>query len=252
MVERQDRPTVARFFAHEEFRPGSTLTLSEESAHHIRVARIGLGERVGLRDGAGGVGGGVLVKTSRSYAAVEVDVAEHIPPPPPIHLLAPIGDRDRMLMLAEKCAEIGIASWRPVLWKRSRSVSPRGEGSSFTAKTRARMVSALLQSGAAWLPDSFPEAPPQRAVAACPGGTRLVLDPHGEPLVATSLLAPLSIALGPEGGLEGEETDRLLAAGFRRASLGSSILRFETAGILAVGVASMRLAQLTGAAPPAG
>src|SRR2546423_6708205 len=51
---------------------------------------------------------------------------------------------------------------------RSRSVTPRGEGPTFQAKLKARMISALVQSGSGWLPDIFPEATIDRALAATP------------------------------------------------------------------------------------
>ena len=41
-----------------------------------------------------------------------------------------------------------------------RSVSPRGEGPAFGEKVRARMLSALEQSGGAWLPTILPDAAP--------------------------------------------------------------------------------------------
>ena len=56
--------------------------------------------------------------------------------------------------LAEKVTELGVTSWRPVVWRRSKSVSPRGEGPTFQGKVRGRMTSALIQSGSGWLPDS--------------------------------------------------------------------------------------------------
>jgi 16S rRNA (uracil1498-N3)-methyltransferase len=42
---------------------------------------------------------------------------------------------------------------------------------------------------------------------------------------------PLVIAFGPEGGLEAAERDAFSDAGWRAASLGPNVLRFETAGI---------------------
>ena len=46
--------------------------------------------------------------------------------------------------------------------------------------------------------------------------------------------APVVLALGPEGGFEPEERDAFEAAGWRGASLGSNVLRFETAAIAAL------------------
>jgi 16S rRNA (uracil1498-N3)-methyltransferase len=217
------------------------VTLSEDAAHHIRVARVGVGECIALRDGAGKAAVGTLVKASRSSALVDVIETSDISRPAPIHLLAPVADKDRMLWLAEKVTELGITSWRPLLWRRSKSVSPRGEGSMFQGKVRARMTSALIQSGGGWLPDIFPEATIERAVAAAPLGTRLLLAKDGEPIIGVPMTPPVTIALGPEGGMEPAERDAFIGAAFLPVRLGESTLRFETAGVAAVAIAAASL-----------
>jgi 16S rRNA (uracil1498-N3)-methyltransferase len=242
MVECTDRAPVATFFSTDALAVGGTATLSEEAAHHIRVARVGIGECIALRDGAGHSAIGTLVKISKTSALVDISETTEMPRPEPIHLLAPVADRDRMLWLAEKVTELGVTSWRPVVWRRSRSVSPRGEGPTFQAKVRARMTSALIQSGGGWLPDVFPEAPIDRAISAAPQGTRLILAKDGDPIVGASMQTPITIALGPEGGMESEERDTFERAGFRPVKLGDTTLRFETAGVAAVAIAAASLA----------
>jgi len=241
-VECADRTPVATFFATEPFAMGATVTLSDEAAHHIRVARVGIGECIALRDGAGKAAVGTLVKASKTSALIDVSEISEIPKPAPVHLLAPVADRDRMLWLAEKAMEFGVASWRPVVWRRSKSVSPRGEGSTFQTKVRARMISALLQSGGGWLPDIFPEATIDRAVAAAPLGTRLLLAMDGEPMAGVPMTAPVTIALGPEGGMETGERDAFIGAAFLPVKLAQTTLRFETAGVAAVAIATASLA----------
>ena len=232
----------AAFFSEAPFAVGSEVSLSEGDARHVAVLRLGPGERVGLRNGAGCVATGVLVRIARKHVLVELDHVSDEPAPPPVHLMIPVADRDRMLWMAEKAAELNVASWRPVLWHRSRSVSPRGDGPTFRARVHARMISALLQSRSAWLPEIHPEATPERAVAAAPMGLRLVLERQGAPIAATPLCAPVSVAIGPEGGFEERELAMLGEAGFTAVSLGSSILRFETAAVAAVAVARAMLA----------
>ncbi len=232
----------AAFFVEDPFVIAAQVALSETDAQHISVLRLGVGERVGLRDGAGHTASGTLVRLGRKNALVEVDEVMEVTPPAAIHLLVPVADRDRMLWLAEKAAELNIASWRPVLWQRSRSVSPRGDGPTFRSKVRSRMISALLQSRSAWLPEIFPEATPERAIAASPVGTRIVLEGSGSPFGGAIVGgAPIIVAVGPEGGFERQELTELQAAGFRAVSVGRSVLRFETAAVAGVAVARAML-----------
>ena len=230
-------PSRIALFVPEPFEAGKVLTLAEDAANHLRVVRASLGDTVELRDGRGGTGSGTIARMARGSVTIDVAETATVEPLPAIHLLAPIGDRDRMLWLGEKATEIGVTSWRPVLWRRSKSVSPRGEGTMFLAKLRARMISALLQSRGAWLPEVHPDAPPERAIAAAPAGSRVLLDAGGSPILSASLVSPVVIALGPEGGIEEQERAAFVESGFSPVTLGSTTLRFETAGVAAAAIA---------------
>jgi len=238
--------SLPAFFCTEPLIAGRPVTLAEDAAHHMRVARIPLGEVVGLRNGTGMTARGTLVKISRASALVDIIDVHEVGRPAPLHLLPPVADRERMLWLAEKATELGITSWRPVLWRRSKSVSPRGEGSTFQAKVRARMTSALLQSGGAWLPDMFPDASVERAVSATPPGTRLVLARDGDPIASVAISEPATIALGPEGGMEPDELKTFVDGGFQPVRLTDTTLRFETAGIAAIAIAAAQLSLTVG------
>jgi 16S rRNA (uracil1498-N3)-methyltransferase len=133
------------------------------------------------------------------------------------------------------------------MWKRSRSVSPRGEGSGFQAKVRARMAAALEQSGSAWLPVTYPDATVDRAIASLPAGPRYVMNAGGTPVgrvVRELSTAPVTIAVGPEGGFDETEVSTLQDAGFEPVGLGSRVLRFETAGVVALAHVRAALAEL--------
>ena len=249
--------TLATFVTTEPFMAGHTVTLGEDEARHIRVLRLELGQPVGLLDGRGMRGRGVLVRLAKRHAAVAVETVASVEPPPSVHLMLPVADRDRMLWLAEKATELAATSWRPVVFKRSKSVNPRGEGTTFQQKVAARMAGALGQSHGAWLPATYPDATVERAIAATPEGPKLVLDMAGEPmglLVAEAManarehgagfLKPITIVVGPEGGMESTELEQFVAAGFRVVSLGHTVLRFETAAVAALAVVRAALATL--------
>ena len=242
-MERDTRPGVAHFFSGEPLLAPGALILGEDAAHHARVRRLDVGAPVTVRDGGGTAASGTLVRMARKHLELEIE-RPHCPPPlPMVHLLVPVADKERMLLLAEKATELGVSTWRPVLWRRSRSVAGRGEGPMFAQKVEARMIGALLQSEGAWLPQRFTESNAERAIAALPAeGTRLLLDPDGDPIGAVPLSAPVTIAVGPEGGFEADESDRLLSAGFQRVSIAGGILRMETAAIVALGIVRARLA----------
>jgi 16S rRNA (uracil1498-N3)-methyltransferase len=209
----------------------------------VRVRRLGVGACIGLLDGQGHRAIGTLVRLAPTIS-VEIGSLDVASPPPPVHLLVPIADKDRMMWLAEKVAELGVTSWRPVLYRRSRSVKPRGEGPTFTSKVKARMASALEQSGGRWLPAVYPESTLGRAIPALPTeGVRLVLDPQGSGIMSMSLAAPVTVAIGPEGGLEDDELHLLEQAGFSRVALGGDILRFETAAIAGAAIVRATLAE---------
>lgn len=237
MVERPARASVITFFSTDPFVVGSPLVLGADAAQHLRALRAGVGERVSLRDGKGGAGAGVIARVAKRSVSVDVTGCSRIDSLAPVHLMVPVADRDHMLMLAEKCTELAATSWRPVMWRHSRSVGPLGDGPAFQARLLGRMVAALTQSGGGWLPDIHPSAPVARAIAAAPDGTRLLLDAGAEePLAAAGIISPVVIAIGPEGGLDSRERDEMVEAGFVPVRIAHSILRFETAGIAALSV----------------
>lgn len=236
-MERSDRAPAVVFFAPEKFAPGVSVTLGDDAAQHARVLRLGTGEPAALRDGRGAAAAGTISRITKRSLTIDVTEAWTVPDLPPVHLLVPVADRDRMLLLAEKCTELAATSWRPVIWRRSRSVGPAGDGPAFQSRLKARMVSALTQSGGAWMPDIHPSAPVPRAIAAAPEGERLLLDASADlPLIGMKLEAPVSIAIGPEGGFDAKERQEMIAGGFKPVSLAGGTLRFETAAVAGLAI----------------
>jgi 16S rRNA (uracil1498-N3)-methyltransferase len=236
VVDRADRTPVATFHAPGDW--GAAVELSESAAHHADVKRLAVGDLVQLSSGDGRRVVGEIVELGKRRLRIGLGVGSisHAAALPHVELWAPVGDRDRMLLLAEKAVELGASAWRPIVYRRSRSVSPRGQGDAFREKVRLRMISALEQSGAPWLPELHAEESLEVALTSATDLRGVLLDEAGEPIGAlgAALAPPLAIALGPEGGLDVSERARFADAGWRRASLGANVLRFETAGIAAL------------------
>jgi 16S rRNA (uracil1498-N3)-methyltransferase len=236
VVERADRAPVGTFHAPGAW--GAVVELGEAPARHAMVKRLSAGDPVRLSSGDGRRASGIILDVAKRHLRIEIapDSMETVPASPYVELWAPVGDRERMLLLAEKAVELGLSAWRPIVYRRSRSVSPRGEGEAFRDKLRLRMIGALEQSGGAWLPELHAEMELEDAFSTASGTSRILLDVGGTPLIALRdvVRPPVAIALGPEGGLEPDERDRFAAAGWRPASIGANVLRFETAGIAAL------------------
>jgi 16S rRNA (uracil1498-N3)-methyltransferase len=244
-VERDNRSPVGTFFVDAPVSPNGTATLGEAAAHHARVKRLSAGNVVRLTDGAGRIAVGTISEIGRASIVVATESVRNVERPTSIHLRAPVADRERMLWLAEKATELGVTSWQAVRFRRSASVSPRGEGSAFHAKVRARMINALEQSGGAWLPELMADAAVDE-LSVTTGAMCIALDVDGDPLasVLASTTASMEtlVLVGPEGGIEPSEVSSLVDAGWQTASLASTMLRFETAGVAAIAV--IRAAQL--------
>jgi len=237
-VDRRHRAALATFFADERLVPGASLTLPEEVARHIHVRRLREGDALRLTNGRGAIADTTIEQLPKGRALVAIGDVTDVPRPPHLGLLVPVADRERMLWLAEKSAELAVTSWQPVLFQRSASVSPRGEGERFAQKVRARMIGAIEQSGGAWLPDIALELSLADALVRS-GDTdraRFLLERGGRPLLEQRPGAA-DLLLGPEGGIEPSERALIVEEhGWLPASLAETTLRFETAGVVAAGV----------------
>jgi 16S rRNA (uracil1498-N3)-methyltransferase len=236
LVERGSDAAVATFYTEEIPTSGHRISLGEAAARHAAVRRLSEGDLVRLTDGRGHLGRGAIRSLTKRDFVVAVDEVASVPAAPLLEVLVPVADRDRMLWLGEKCAELAVTIWQPVMFARSRSVSPRGEGDSFRSKLRARMISALEQSGGAWLPQIRSEASLAAATATVAARTRYLLHRSGRRMVTSAVVSGAAIVVGPEGGLEAAEMEHLVASGWTPVSLAPTTLRFETAGIAAVSI----------------
>jgi 16S rRNA (uracil1498-N3)-methyltransferase len=238
-VERRDRASVATFFAEESLVPGAAIELPESGTHHVRVRRLNVGDALQVTNGRGSIAQGRIGRLTKSAVAVELEKVNEVPRPPTLRLFVPVADRERMLWLAEKSAELAVSSWHPVVFRRSASVSPRGEGEAFRRKVHARMVAALEQSSGGWLPEIVPELPLSDALVRADQDQRReqFLMERAAPVLVASRPTTADAMIGPEGGLEDDERALIIEKhGWLPASLGATTLRFETAGVLAAGI----------------
>jgi 16S rRNA (uracil1498-N3)-methyltransferase len=161
-----------------------------------------------------------------------MESAERRPRPADLVLAIGAGDRDRFAWVVEKAVELGVTAVIPVETARTIGVATRLRAQHLP-KLRRQALEALKQCGAAWA--CTVEEP--RALEAFLGrplsGLGWLASVDGEPPPASLGSGPVTVLVGPEGGLEDGERRAAIAAGYRPIALGPHTLRFETAAIAA-------------------
>jgi 16S rRNA (uracil1498-N3)-methyltransferase len=142
---------------------------------------------------------------------------------------------DRMDVIVQKATELGVARIIPVQSRRGVVRLDAAQAESKAAHWRAIVVNACEQCGRNRLPAV--EAP-RRLLdylgALPPGGARLLLEPGAEARPAAPIRDEVTVAIGPEGGIDEEEIEAFRLAGFQTMRLGPRVLRTETAAIAAL------------------
>jgi 16S rRNA (uracil1498-N3)-methyltransferase len=210
-------------------------SLREGEAHHLQVRRVEPGEVVELRDGQGLIGNGTLLLAGKAWS-VEAGVTERMPAPPPLVLAVGAGDRDRFAWVVEKATELGVTAVIPMECERTAGVATKIRPQHLE-RLRRRALEAVKQSGAAWATRVEEPVSVDILVEHPPEGSRWLADATGEPTPAVLGDTPLTVVVGPEGGLTAAERERLVAAGFEAIRLAGHTLRFETAAVAAAAAA---------------
>jgi 16S rRNA (uracil1498-N3)-methyltransferase len=152
---------------------------------------------------------------------------------------------DRMEWAIEKCTELGVARIVPVI--AGRTEAHLAAAAAKRVERWQRIVhQAAEQSRRATPPEISPPIRFKAAVA-LPGGTRVVLAESEQRTILRDVLQPVNgdvvLAIGPEGGWTEAELSSFHQTGWLSASLGSTILRAETAAIAAMAVVVAELQQ---------
>lgn len=216
--------------------------LDQNAAHLFRVLRVQTGQRFEV------VAEGRLRMGTVVFAA-EHEVRFHLDEDvvgaelPEVAVYLSIFKFDRMEWALEKLTELGVVRIVPIIAQRSgqhlvkAAVArlPRWRKIVHESAQQARRVSAPEIAEPAKLKD----------MVAAVAEHRIVLSETETSISLKSALvgcsAPLTLAFGPEGGWTAEELMSFQSAGWKSASLGSTILRAETATIAAVAVAFAEL-----------
>lgn len=245
------------------------LRLSADDAKHAKVLRLKPGEHIAVVDAASdyfeceivGFDGDLPVVSIARRADAPVDR-------PNVVLFQGLAKGDKMETVIRHATELGVAGFVPVSFSRCVMKLEGKRAESKLARWRSIAKSAAMQSGQPAVPEiagiaTLPEAceamSRASAVLVCWEEAPQSLS-IGEALRASLAAcactvpsdARVAVVVGPEGGLSEREVEVLLGCNPRASlvSLGSSILRTETAGIVAPALALYELGCLGNASQP--
>lgn len=225
-------------------RGGTVALTGDEARHAVTVSRVRAGERVSVGDGRGRIVTGAVTSAEGRRLELEVDDVRDDPEPAPrLTLVQALAKGDRDELAVQAATELGVD--RIVPWAAGRSVS-RWDGPK-AEKGRARWASivreAVKQSIRARIPRVEPVASTRELPARLEGERMLLLVPGAE--TPLSGIRPdgrdLALVVGPEGGMDPAEIERLRDAGGEPVRLGDGVLRTSTAGPAAIAVLSVAL-----------
>lgn len=228
---------------------GRRLPLGPDQARYLlTVMRQSVGDAVLLFNGRDGEWRARLVEAGKRGATLELEELEREQTSgPDLELLIALIKRSRLETVVEKAVELGVRRLRPVITRRTQADHAN------LARLGAIATEAAEQTGRLEVPevlapekldrvldrwkegralifcDEAGEAPPMLEALRAPAA------PHPELVEGRWRPRPAAILIGPEGGFDPAERERLRALPFVAAvGLGPRVLRADTAAISAL------------------
>lgn len=219
---------------------GDVVVDGDDYAYLFRARRLAVGDAVQVFDGAGREAEARVAEVGPTQAVLAVGPVRAAPPRRPhVTVLQAVIKGERMDWCLEKLVEVGVDAIVPCQTERTIARVEPSKRAARRERHQAVAAAAARQCGRADLPAVEEIQPLATALAAVTAPRRLVADPGGPALTAVDDDGAVAILIGPEGGLAPGELAAAAAAGFAPVSLGPTILRAETAGLILV--AAVRL-----------
>ncbi|HET8881380.1 MAG TPA: 16S rRNA (uracil(1498)-N(3))-methyltransferase [Solimonas sp.] len=223
-----------------ELLAGAPLRLPDAAFRHlVQVLRLRAGDCFIAFDGRGGEFAAQLRDVGKREATATLGerITADRESPLDLTLAQCVSKGERMDYTLQKAVELGVTRIVPLLSSRSVVRLDAERWDKKLEHWRGVIVSACEQSGRTRIPDiAAPCALPAWLDDGAAHGMRVTLDPLGRHAwrELPPPAGPVTLLVGPEGGLSEHELHRAREAGFIGIRMGPRVLRTETAGIAAI------------------
>ena len=244
-----------RFHLQPEQCNGPMLTLTGREAHHaLHVLRLCKGDRLTVLDGSGRELICQVHSHNREQVSLTVIESKATPPLPcRVTLLQAIPKGKIIESIIQKATELGASRIVPLLSERTTVHLAPEDRSAKLEKWRLTAIEAVKQCGNPWLSQLEPPLTPRDFLARAeqfelaliaslqPDSRhprqyfRAFFEQHGR------MPHSVCVWIGPEGDFTPEEISAIKTAGARPITLGSLVLRSETAAVYCLSILNYEL-----------
>ena len=234
---------MRRFFTEPQNIAGNTAYIFEDARHIEKALRMSVGDELIVFDGSGFEYTARLTEISKNRCAAEITEKRESLSEPKIKvtLFQALPKAGKMETVIQKAVELGVYEIVPVITERCvTKIANAAAAAEKAARWNKVSVEAAKQCGRGYLPEVTAVMNADEAFRlAAESGTALFFYEHEtrglrDTLENRGVSDTVSLVIGPEGGFAPEEVQKARDAGLVSVSLGTRILRCETAPVAAL------------------
>lgn len=249
--------SLPRFYLPPSAWLSQPLMLDGDEAHHcLSVMRRGVGDRVEIFDGAGRYATAQITAIEAKKPLLQIEEEAQTPQSPvQLSLLQAIPKGSNMELIIEKAVELGVNHIYPIMSQRTVVQISGKDAAKKQQKWQRLVLEACKQCRQNWLPEVHEPMQLDRVWAVLPEhDLRLVaaIQPDAQSIRSTvkhqvekkgQYLGSALVMIGPEGDYTPDEYTAARAHGCIPITLGSIILRVETATLFCLSVIKHELGE---------
>lgn len=239
------------FFVEDNSREGNCYYIEGHDFNHIKnVLRMHVGDTILVSEkGMSHLCEIRSLEGDTCVAEITEENFQNTDLPVEIHLFQALPKGDKMEFIIQKTVELGVDKIYPVEMKRCVVKLDDKKKKSKITRWQSISESAAKQSKRCKIPEigdvlSFKQAmekAKEMDLFLVPFESKRGMPDTKEALAEIKSGMKIGIIIGPEGGFEDKEVDDAVAVGGKTVSLGSRILRTETAAMTSVGMVMLHV-----------
>lgn len=231
---------MPRFYTQNKLIVGEEIALEKDICRHIAVLRLNPNEKIILFNGDGSdYFSAINFKNKQQITANILEKIDNITESSlNIHLLQSISTFQKIEWIIQKAVELGVTTIQPMITERTQlKITPTKISQKLT-RWQEIVIAACEQSGRAIIPKIEPIISFSESLALTPNNANKFIfhtkQAQSLKKIATHPQNPFYLCFGPEGGFSNLELALATTFNFKPISLGTRILRTETAPIAAI------------------